>query len=107
MSVEPAAGSRPAKGAQYYGFDGDNKTTGDLGTTSVLRVGRSGRVLSRAGRGSYVDVSIDCKAAKGGTVDGRIRLASRRRRVRIGRGGRFRLVARQGRLRVRLRGRFV
>src|SRR4051794_17005875 len=82
-------------------------TTGDPGTTSALRVARSGRRFSRAGRGSYVDVLIGCKADKSGTLDGKIRLASRRRRVRISRAGRFRLVARQGRLRVRLRGRFV
>jgi hypothetical protein len=107
LSADPAAGSRPAKGAQYYGFDGGNMTTGDPGTTSALRVGRSGRRFTRAGRGSYVDVSIDCKADRSGTLDGKVRLASRRRQVRISRAGRFGLVARQGRLRVRLRGRFV
>lgn len=98
FSAAPALAAKPAKGGRYFGVHGLDTIGSPVSdfseVDSYLRVSRSGRRLGRSS-----EVVSDC---------GSIFLKrSRRRYVRISRGGRFRLDKRHGRLRVRLSGRFV
>jgi hypothetical protein len=94
VGVDGAAAARPAKGALYADWFNSPDVTLDL------RVSRSGRQLDpRRSVWAYEPASCDTFFY--------VRLGSRRRPVRIKRGGRFRFVRRQGRFVFRMRGQFV
>jgi hypothetical protein len=93
VGVDYAAAARPAKGALYGGEHS--------GAFVYLRVSTSGRWLNPRRSAIWWEISGKCGRPF------RMRFGSRRRPVRINRGGGFRFVHRRGNVLFRMRGRFV